>query len=52
MGSKVIKVRIMREDYEVGIEIRRAGLSVMMALERWGINGKIGKEGTFFDRLE
>ena len=53
MGSKVIKVRIMREDYEVGIEIRRAGLSVMMALERWGILSLSQLDGLIFHkRLE
>ena len=49
-GKKMIKVKIRSGGNEVDIEIRRAGLSVMRALERWGILGLSQLDGLIFHK--
>jgi hypothetical protein len=46
----MIKIKMMSDGHEVDVEIRRAGLSVMSVLERWGILGLAQLEGLVFHK--
>lgn len=46
----MIKVSILRDGKEVRIEVRRMGLGVLRALERWGILGLSQLDGLLFHK--